>query len=106
MLQRLGQASLRQESQAVGISTPGAGNHTTSAHFVSRSKKEISPPRRNRLPENQTQDEHGPAPVSSPLDRRAHHRRLPTRWENHLSNFSSFTLLGYLMLTLRHLPFS
>jgi hypothetical protein len=34
------------------------------------------------------------------------HRRLLTRWEKNLSNFSSFTLLGCLMLTLRHLPFS
>lgn len=71
----------------------------------------ISPHRRNRRPENQTQD-------GRPLRRYRHrwivertiawlgnHRRLLTRWEKHLSNFSSFTLLGCLMLTLRHLPF-
>ncbi|HUB66284.1 MAG TPA: IS5 family transposase [Candidatus Methylacidiphilales bacterium] len=71
----------------------------------------ISPHRRNRLPENQTQD-------GRPLRRYRHrwivertiawlgnHRRLLTRWEKNLSNFSSFTLLGCLMLTLRHLPF-
>ena len=70
----------------------------------------ISPHRRNRLPENQTQD-------GRPLRRYRHrwivertiawlgnHRRLLTRWEKRLSNFSSFTLLGCLMLTLRHLP--
>jgi len=71
----------------------------------------ISPHRRNRLPENKTQD-------GRPLRRYRHrwivertiawlgnHRRLLTRWEKNLSNFSSFTLLGCLMLTLRHLPF-
>jgi transposase len=31
---------------------------------------------------------------------------LLTRWGKNLANFSSFTLLGCLMLTLRHLPFS
>jgi transposase len=72
----------------------------------------ISPHRRNRLPENQTQD-------GRPLRRYRHrwivertiawlgnHRRLLTRWEKNLESFSSFTLLGCLMLTLRHLPFS
>jgi hypothetical protein len=40
MLQRLGQASLRQESQPVAIDATGLETSTASAHFVSRSKKE------------------------------------------------------------------
>jgi hypothetical protein len=40
MLQRLGQASLRQESQPVAIDATGLEISTASAHFVSRSKKE------------------------------------------------------------------
>jgi hypothetical protein len=40
MLQRLGQASLRQEKQPVAIDATGLETSTASAHFVSRSKKE------------------------------------------------------------------
>ena len=40
MLQRLGQASLRQEKQAVAIDATGLETSAASAHFVSRSKKE------------------------------------------------------------------
>lgn len=40
MLQRLGQAALRQESQPVAIDATGLETSTASAHFVSRSKKE------------------------------------------------------------------
>lgn len=40
MLQRLGGAALRQESQPVAIDATGLETSTASAHFVSRSKKE------------------------------------------------------------------
>jgi hypothetical protein len=40
MLQRLGQASLRQEAQPVAIDATGLETSTASAHFVTRSKKE------------------------------------------------------------------
>jgi hypothetical protein len=40
MLQRLGQAALRQEQQPVAIDATGLETSTASAHFVSRSKKE------------------------------------------------------------------
>jgi len=67
----------------------------------------IAPHRRNRLPENQTQD-------GRPLRRYKHrwivertiawlgyHRRLLVRWEKHASIFLGFTLLGCLMITLK-----
>jgi transposase len=70
----------------------------------------IAPHRSNRLPENKTQD-------GRPLRRYRHrwivertiawlgnHRRLLVRWEKHLSIFMSFSLLGCLMIALRHLP--
>jgi len=66
----------------------------------------IAPHRKNRLPENQTQD-------GRPLRRYKHrwkvertiawlgyHRRLLVRWERHLALFTGFTLLGCLMITL------
>lgn len=40
MLQRLGQASLRQESQPVAIDATGLETSTASAHFVTRSKRQ------------------------------------------------------------------
>ena len=67
----------------------------------------IAPHRRNRLPENQTQD-------GLPLRRYRHrwivertiswlgyHRRLLVRWEKHLPIFIGFTLLGCLMIALK-----
>jgi transposase len=70
----------------------------------------IAPHRRNRLPENKTQD-------GRPLRRYRHrwivertfawlgnHRRLLVRWEKHLSIYLSFSLLGCLMIALRQLP--
>jgi transposase len=70
----------------------------------------IAPHRRSRLPENQTQD-------GRPLRRYRHrwivertfawlgnHRRLLVRWEKHLSLFLGFSLLGCIMIALRHLP--
>jgi transposase len=70
----------------------------------------IAPHRRNRLPENKTQD-------GRPLRRYRHrwivertfawlgnHRRLLVRWEKHLSIYLSFSLLGCLMIALRQMP--
>jgi transposase len=70
----------------------------------------IAPHRSNRVPEHKTQD-------GRPLRRYRHrwivertiawlgnHRRLLVRWEKHLSIFMSFSLLGCLMIALRHLP--
>lgn len=70
----------------------------------------IAPHRANRRPENATQD-------GRPLRRYRHrwivertiawlgnHRRLLVRWEKHAHRFLSFTLLGCLMIALRHLP--
>lgn len=69
----------------------------------------IAPHRANRRPENRTQD-------GRPLRRYRHrwivertiawlgyHRRLLVRWEKQASIFVGFTLLGCLMITLRHL---
>ena len=69
----------------------------------------IAPHRGNRRPENFTQD-------GRPLRRYRHrwivertiawlgyHRRLLVRWEKHVSIFVGFTLLGCLMITLKHL---
>lgn len=69
----------------------------------------IAPHRGNRRPENYTQD-------GRPLRRYRHrwivertiawlgyHRRLLVRWEKHVSIFAGFTLLGCLMITLKHL---
>jgi transposase len=70
----------------------------------------IAPHRANRRPENATQD-------GRPLRRYRHrwivertiawlgsHRRLLVRWEKHAHVFLSFTLLGCLMIALRHRP--
>lgn len=67
----------------------------------------IAPHRRNRLPENRTQD-------GRPLRRYKHrwivertiawlgyHRRLLVRWEKHAAIYLGFTLLGCLMITLK-----
>jgi transposase len=69
----------------------------------------IAPHRRGRLAQNQTQD-------GRPLRRYkhrwkvertiawlGHHRRLLVRFERHLAIFTGFTLLGCLMIALRHL---
>jgi len=69
----------------------------------------IAPHRSNRRPENRTQD-------GRPLRRYRHrwrvertiawlgyHRRLLVRWEKHLCLYLGFTLLGCLMITLKHL---
>ena len=68
----------------------------------------IAPHLRNRRPENRTQD-------GRPLRRYRHrwivertiawlgyHRRLLVRWEKHVSIYLGFTLLGCLMITLKH----
>jgi transposase len=70
----------------------------------------IAPHRRNRRPENVTQD-------GRPLRRcrrrwivertiawLGYHRRLLTRWEKHASLFCAFATLCCLMIALRHLP--
>jgi transposase len=72
----------------------------------------IAPHRANRLPENTTQD-------GRPLRRYkrrwkvertiawlGNHRRLLTRFDRHLSVFTGFTLLGCLMIAMRHLCLS
>ena len=69
----------------------------------------IAPHRRNRRPENRTQD-------GRPLRRYRHrwivertiawlgyHRRLLVRWEKRVPIFLGFTLLGCLMITLKHI---
>lgn len=69
----------------------------------------IAPHRSNRRPENRSQD-------GRPLRRYRHrwivertiawlgyHRRLLVRWEKHAAIFLGFTLLGCLMITLKHL---
>jgi transposase len=70
----------------------------------------IAPHRKNRRPENVTQD-------GRPLRRYrrrwkvertiawlGYHRRLLTRWEKRASLFCAFATLGCLMIALRHLP--
>jgi transposase len=66
----------------------------------------IAPHRKNRLPENRTQD-HRPLRrykhrwmVERTISWLGYHRRLLVRWERHLSLFMGFTLLGCLMITL------
>ena len=72
----------------------------------------IAPHRRNRRPENKTQDGR---PLRRYRDRwivertiswLGNHRRLLVRWEKHLSLYLNFSLLGCLMIALRRLPFS
>jgi transposase len=70
----------------------------------------ISPHRSNRRPETRTQD----GRVLRRYRRRwkvertiawlGNHRRLLVRFERHLSVFTGFTVLGCLMIALRHLP--
>jgi transposase len=72
----------------------------------------IAPHRKNRRPENVTQD-------GRPLRRYrrrwkvertiawlGYHRRLLTRWEKHAAHFCAFATLGCLMIALPHLPFA
>ncbi|MDR0352218.1 MAG: IS5 family transposase [Opitutaceae bacterium] len=66
----------------------------------------IAPHRRNRLPENRTQDGRALRRykhrwiVERTLSWLGYHRRLLVRWERHGSLFMGFTLLGCMMITL------
>ncbi|MFN0129544.1 MAG: IS5 family transposase [Verrucomicrobiales bacterium] len=70
----------------------------------------IAPHRANRRPENATQDGRPLRRcrhrwiVERTIARLGNHRRLLVRWEEHAHVFLSFTLLGCLMIALRHLP--
>jgi len=70
----------------------------------------IAPHRKNRLPENRTQDGRAVRRyrhrwiVERTIAWLGNHRRLLVRWEKKLSVFLGFTLLGCLMIALRHLP--
>jgi transposase len=70
----------------------------------------IAPHRKNRKPENKTQDGRKLKPyrhrwiVERTIAWLQNHRRLLARHEKKLSHFVSFTLLGCLMIAMRHLP--
>src|SRR5438067_1111784 len=66
----------------------------------------IAPHRRNRLPENRTQDGRAVRRYRHRwiVERTGNHRRLLVRWEKKLSVFMGFTLLGCLMIAMRNLP--
>jgi len=72
----------------------------------------IAPHRSNRRPENQTQDGRSLRrykrrwKVERTIAWLGNHRRLLVRHEKHLSLFTGFTLLGCLMIALRHLRLS
>jgi transposase len=69
----------------------------------------IAPHRRNRLPENCTQDGRALRRyrhrwiVERTFAWLGYHRRLLVRWEKHLPIFLGFALLGCLMITLKRL---
>jgi transposase len=69
----------------------------------------IAPHRKNRLPETKTQDGRAVRRyrhrwiVERTIAWLGNHRRLLVRWEKKLSLFTGFTLLGCLMIAMRHL---
>ncbi len=70
----------------------------------------IAPHRKNRRPENVTQDGRPRRRyrrrwrVERTIAWLGYHRRLLTRWEKHASLFCAFATLGCLMIALPHLP--